>query len=180
VLVVVNGAPGVGKSTLADRWAGEHALALVIDIDALRRQLGQWDTSEESKQIARDLSVALAREHLRVGYDVIVPQYVGRRDFVERLRGVAEDADVPFVEVVLTDDSDAIVERFRRRRAELSRLGVRHPEADLEDDAIAAVVGAANDGLRRDALTHGLAVIDTGIGIEASYRALCDAVSIDQ
>ena len=42
VLLLINGAPGVGKSTLAQRYAEEHPLALVIDIDAIRAQLGQW------------------------------------------------------------------------------------------------------------------------------------------
>lgn len=180
MLVVLNGAPGVGKSALADRYGDEHAHALVIDIDDLRRHLGQWETNEASRQIARDLAVALARDHLRGGYDVIVPQYLGRRDFVERLRLVAEDVDARFVEVILSDESGAIIERFRRRRTEFSTLGIRHPEADLSDDAVAAAVQAANDALRADALAHGLALIQVGAGVEAAYRALCDAISVNE
>ncbi|MGO9874547.1 MAG: AAA family ATPase [Acidimicrobiia bacterium] len=177
MLIVLNGAPGVGKSALADRYGDDHALALVIDIDVLRQHLGQWEKTEASRDIARDLAVALARNHLGRGYDVIVPQYFGRRNFVERLRLIAEEVSVQFVEVILSDDTDSIVARFRRRRAEFSSLGVRHPEADLSDEAVAAAVRAANDGLRRDALTHHVAMIETAAGIDAAYRALCGAIS---
>jgi predicted kinase len=177
VLLVLNGAPGVGKSALARRYAEEHALALVIDIDDLRRTLGQWEEIEASRSVARDLAIALARAHLGAGYDVIVPQYLGRREFVERLRVVAEAADARFLEVTLSDDADTIVERFRDRRRELSALGIRHPEADLSEADVAATLGAATDDLRRDALIRGEALIHMGAGIDACYRALCDAIS---
>jgi predicted kinase len=177
VLVVLNGAPGVGKSVLAERYAADHLLALVIEIDDLRRHLGQWETTEASKQVARDLAVALAREHLLQRHDVIVPQFFGRRDFVEQLRNVAEESDTRFVEVILTDDPDAIIERFRRRRSEFVALGVRHPEADLTDDAVAATVRGADETLRRDARTHAVPLIETAGGIERAYRALCGVIS---
>src|SRR5262245_38263690 len=76
VLLLLNGAPGVGKSALADRYARQHALALVVDVDELRRQLGQWETTGESKSVARALAAALAADHLARGSHVVVPQYL--------------------------------------------------------------------------------------------------------
>jgi len=178
VLLLVNGAPGVGKSALADRYARDHALALVIDIDELRARLGQWEDVEASKVIARDLAVALVRDHLARGHDVIVPQLVGRREFVDRLRAVAADAGTRFVEVVLTDDDDAVIERFRTRRDRLVARGERHPEADLRDRDVADAIRRANAQLCADAAARGVAVIRTG-GLEASYHALCDALEPD-
>jgi predicted kinase len=177
VLVLVNGAPGVGKSALADRYARDHALALVIDIDELRVRLGQWETVDVSKAIARDLAVALARDHLARGYDVVVPQYVGRREFADRLRGVAADAGTRFMEVIVTADDDAVVERFRARRVELAAAGARHPEADLDDDEVAAAIRAAASALGGVAAAQGVPLLDATAGVEATYHALCGVIA---
>lgn len=172
VLLVVNGAPGVGKSALAERYARDHALALIIDIDDLRRHLGQWEDIDASKLVARDLAIALIADHLARGGDVVVPQFFGRREFVDRLRGLVDDAGASFVEVLLVDDDEAVVGRFRARRAELLARGIRHPEADIGDDDVAAKIRAASAGLHRDAAALGLPVIPMGSGVEPAYAAL--------
>ncbi|MEO6469836.1 MAG: AAA family ATPase [Acidimicrobiia bacterium] len=61
MLLLINGEPGVGKSTFGRLHSRVHPLSLVIDIDAIRMQLGRWEEHTESRQIARDLAVALAR-----------------------------------------------------------------------------------------------------------------------
>jgi predicted kinase len=176
VLLLLNGAPGVGKSALAERYARDHALTLVVDIDELRTHLGRWEETDSSKSVARLLAAALVREHLGRGHDVVMPQYVGRREFVEQLRSVAAGAGTEFVEVVLTDDDDAVIERFRARRAALTAAGIRHPERDLADDALVDTIRAASAGLRRDAAAYGLPEMAMGSGVERSYEALLACV----
>jgi len=176
VLVVLNGPPAVGKTTLARRYSDDHPLALVVDVDHLRSQLGQWQTVEESKVVARDLAAALVREHLGAGFDVLVPQYLGRPEFLRRLEQVATDADTVFVEIVLTDDTERITERFRARRAELATTGAAHPEADLADDAVEDSLRASNAQLLHDAAARGARVISVAGGPEAAYRSLRDAL----
>jgi predicted kinase len=177
VLLLINGAPGVGKSTLAHRYADEHPLALIIDIDSIRTRLGQWAKFEQSRPVARDLALALARAHLLNGHDVIVPQYLGRPEYRERLRLLARETDVPFVEVLLTDDADRITRRFRTRRAEYASTGAEHPEGDLSDEAVATEVSVANDGLLRDATGRGVLVISATGGTDESYLALCEGLA---
>ena len=155
MLLVLNGAPGVGKSTLAQRYADEHPLTLVVDVDELRRRLGGWEDVDASKAVARDLAVALAGAHLAGGRDVVVPQYVGGPEFLDRLRSVAADAHTPFVEIVLADTDERIVDRFLRRRAEHVRAGTRHPEADLPDAMVATALPQANAALVREASPRG-------------------------
>jgi predicted kinase len=176
VLLVLNGAPGVGKSALAERYARDHALTLVVEIDDLRRRLGHWETTDATKAVARALALALVADHLGRGSDVVVPQFLGRREFADRLRAVAEEAGARFVEVVLIDEDDAVIARFRGRRAELAASGRRHPEADLPDDQVAPTIRAADAGLRRDAAAHDLPLIPMGSGIDAAYTALLACV----
>ena len=177
VLLVINGAPGVGKSTLGRLYSGVHPLSLVIDIDSIRMQLGRWEELDQSRLIARDLAVALARAHLRSGHVVIVPQFIGRPEFVERLRLVSTESGVRFVEVVLTDDSDSVAQRFRLRRNESNISGGQHPESDLADDAIASEIAAANDQLLRDAASRGAFVLSGSGTPEESCRSLQDLLT---
>lgn len=171
---MINGAPGVGKSTLARRYADEHPLSLVIDIDAIRMQLGGWAELEESRSVARDLAVALANAHLQSGHTVIVPQYIGRPELVERLRQVADGNGTRFVEVILTDDTADIVRRFRERRAEHDRSGATHPESELSEDAIASEIATADAQLRRDAALVISAAGGPAASLESLHRALAE------
>lgn len=41
-LVLINGAPGAGKSTLAQALAQDRPMTLALDIDALKHSLGCW------------------------------------------------------------------------------------------------------------------------------------------
>lgn len=169
---MINGAPGVGKSTLARRFADEHALALIIDVDDIRSHLGRWNEVEESKVVARDLAIAMARDHLARGHDVIVPQYLARPEFREHLRELADEVGAAFVETVLTDDAHAVIERFMVRRREYASTGTAHPEAELGNDVLATEVPQAIEQLRRDAADRGVPTISGRDGLEVAYAEL--------
>jgi predicted kinase len=115
-LILLNGAPGIGKSTLARRYVDDHPLALCLDIDSVRAMLGRWlEQPIQSGLAARALAIEMARTHLRTGHDVIVAQYLGRIDFVEQLDQLARDAGVAFIETALQTDAADAVARFTRR-----------------------------------------------------------------
>jgi predicted kinase len=118
LLLLLNGMPAVGKTTLARRYAADHPLTLVLDIDSVRRMLGRWeDDPAAAGLIARALTVAMAAEHLRGGRDVVVPQYLARPQFLDDLATAARDSGAAFAEVVLTDDRDTLFDRLARRTA---------------------------------------------------------------
>ncbi len=156
-LLLVNGPPGIGKSTVARLLSNARPLSLCLDIDMLRRSLGQWmDHPEQSGALARDLALVAAERHLRTGHDVVVPQFLGRLAFVERLEQLAVVVGTPFSHVVLMDDKRIATSRF---------LG-RHQAEDATDqhrEAAAMAGGEAGFSDMYDALLAVVASRDVAV-----------------
>lgn len=179
-LILLNGAPAVGKSTLACRYAEDHPLALVLDLDRLRRMLGRWRDDPSAAGIRiRSIALAAAREHLAAGYDVVVPQLVGRVEFIERLASVAAESGARFDEVFLLDGVESIVHRF----AERTRAAADPADAEAHE-----LLAGGDDALRDwhtliDRLAaerpHAIAIDSIPGDIESTYRTLHAALGPD-
>ena len=178
-LILLNGAPGLGKSTLARLYANRHPMTFCCDVDVLRSLVGAWGENRgQAGLLARAFAVAGMRAHLLGGHSVIVPQYLGRIDWVLELDHLAHEVAVPFVEVVLVAGDEDAVRRFQvRARAPRTReqavaaagLGSADPEGELRAmGARLAEVVAARPGTRPVPSTEG--------EIEITYRALVQAV----
>lgn len=175
-LVLLNGPPAIGKTTLAARLVADRPLALLLDIDGIRCSMGQWEACEESKSLARLLAVQMARVHLSSGHDVVVPQLLAQLPFIEVLAGVARATGAEFHEVLFTATIEDTLGRFRTRREAMRAGRVAHPQESVEHDAqtIEAIYCELDSiaSLRPNTL-----VIHTTAGQEAeAYEALCSLV----
>lgn len=117
-LVLLNGPPSSGKSTLARRWVLGHPLALNLDIDVVRGLLGAWaETLDESGVAVCRLAIAMATTHLADGHDVIVPQFLAREQFIVELEATARATSARFIEIALIVSRAEILRAFTSRSA---------------------------------------------------------------
>ncbi len=117
-LILINGPPACGKSTMAKMYAAGHPLALVLDIDRVRGCLGRWrEDLPSASRAARAIALAAARAHLHAGHDVVVPQLLARPGFLADLEHAARDAGARFAEIVLLASKDEMLRAFADRAA---------------------------------------------------------------
>lgn len=174
-LIVLNGPPGCGKSTIAQRYADEHPLTLDLDVDRVRALLGSWKQDPYAAGLrARAMGIAAARVHLIAGYDVVVPQFLARPSFLDELAALALETGSKFREVVLLDERDSVVRRFAERTATSADpvhldAAAQVSDGDLERmyDALLALVESR----------PGATVIPAREGaIDETYQAVLDAL----
>lgn len=178
-LVLINAAPGSGKSTLARRFAEDHPLTLVLDIDVIRGLLGRWlDTPAEAGIIARRMALQMASVHVADGRDVVVPQFLGRIDFIEQLEHLCRATNIEFIETALVSSPDDAIRRFMRRsqnpeddtHRDAAALQQRHGG----DEAITGMYQAMLDTLSQRPKTRFVETIDGEI--DETYRRLLDRI----
>ena len=91
-------------------------MALDLDIDLIRGQLGAWlDSPDDAGVAARRLAIAMAATHLAGGYDVVVPQFLAREEFIHELADTALHVGATFVEIGLVVGRAEVLEAFVSR-----------------------------------------------------------------
>lgn len=122
-LIHLNGPSGVGKSTIAARYATEHPKTLNLDADEIVRLVGGWrEDFFGTVDLVRPLAITMAKHHLSTGHDVVMPQLVTDRGqracFAEAAAAVGAD----YLEFVLLAPPETTIGRFRRREHSIDHV----------------------------------------------------------
>jgi len=115
-LIILNGPLGIGKSTLANRFAEEYPLTLRLDIDDMRTYISHWrEQAEQSAVSSKQMALAMTKVHLLLGHSVVIPQIVRKTEFFEQFEEVAHETGADFFEVLLLTDKEEAIRRFKER-----------------------------------------------------------------
>ena len=106
-LIHLNGPPGIGKSTIARRYAADHPGVLNLDVDRLRSFIGGVGFLEAG-EIVRPLGAALMTTHLAGGRDVVYPQLASDPAEVAGVERATRDGGGEYVGIVLMADQDVV------------------------------------------------------------------------
>jgi predicted kinase len=172
-LILLNGPPACGKSTLAALYTEDHPLALGLDIDRLRAMIGGWRADPAGAgPLARAMALAAARAHLTAGHDVVVPQMLGRPEFRAQLEQLARDVGADFREVFLFPDERGAVRQYRERARSVA--GAARPDLAVSTELTEADLTRTYRWLVAVAAARPSAVVlrtQTG-QVAAAYQAL--------
>lgn len=138
-LIHLNGLSRVGKSTMARRYATEHAGVLDLDVDVLVGLVGGWREDFPSAfAVAREHAKLLGVSHLAQGHDVVLPQLITTFDPRPWADDIAAAAGADYVEVALLAGSEVARDR----------VAGKHPEHEVDAHIQRAIT--ASDGVLLD------------------------------
>jgi predicted kinase len=174
-LIHLNGAPGVGKSTIAERYVAEHPGVLNCDVDRLRCFVGGWRGDfETTGSIIRPVAQAMIRAHLGTGHDVVLPQMLACESERARFEAVALEAGHAYVQVLLQAPPGEARTRFYDRPDDALHRVIRDV---VDGDGGGPVIDDYECRLSRSAAANPEAIrVDAGAGIEGTYARVLAAL----
>lgn len=155
-------------------YVEDHPLALNLDIDRVRGLIGQWRADpERSGLLARAIALAAARAHLAAGHDVVVPQFLGRLQFIEQAEELADEVGAEFHEVVLLGSREEVLRRFVERSRAAAHPAHVEAQEMLDRDGGLEELSAMYDRLVAVVASRpGAKVVPTEDGqVHRAYRA---------
>jgi predicted kinase len=112
-LIILNGPPGVGKSTVAMRLQKELQSSVLVDIDELRRTTmpDYRERREESLRLAYEIAANTIGDNLKSGHDVIIDKAISDEDTIESFIEIGKKHAAEVYEFLLFADKDTVQKR---------------------------------------------------------------------
>jgi thymidylate kinase len=115
-LIFLNGFAASGKTTLTSLYLKEHKFALGAEVDVLIAMLGQWkENMADARLQAYKLMDEMVKNHLRSGYDVVLPVLLTDAAQALRYEDIAQDTEADFYELYLEMDKEEALRRLFER-----------------------------------------------------------------
>ena len=113
----MNGPAGVGKTTIAERLHKEMPMAFLVDIEAQRKFINDYqEYPKESMDAAFSVSMAIVGEYLKTGNDVIVEQMIWNiNDYLDRLVKLGKESGAEVYEFILNASKETVMDRISKR-----------------------------------------------------------------
>lgn len=174
-LIHLNGAPGVGKSTLAERYVADRPGVLNCDVDRLRCFIGGWEEDFAGVgAIVRPVVLAMIAAHLSGGRDVMFPQMLASEDERARFRAVAVDAGHDYVHVLLQAPPGEARGRFYGRTDDPLNVVIKQV---VEHDGGGRQIDDLEHLLAEAAAAGDVVRLDAGGDADRTYAALLGVLS---
>jgi predicted kinase len=170
VLLHLNGAPGVGKSTIAERLVASRPGWLNCDIDILRTLIGGWKDAfaaagAQIRPVAREMMAA----QLATGRGVVLPQLIMQDRELAQFKSLATVCGVPYVHVYIDAPDSELAMRWQRRNA-------GSPWA-ATSQRILRELGGTDAVLVAGGLARELAVVDRAVFVRSDRGRIDEAVA---
>ena len=116
-LIILNGPPGVGKSTVAKKLHDEMPMSLLIEGDEWRRQISHWkEHREASHDLVYAIKIAAADAAFKMGSTVIIDKAVfGSDSTLDALLESAKGNGAAAYEFILNANEETILARTDAR-----------------------------------------------------------------
>jgi len=170
VLLHLNGAPGVGKSTIAERLVASRPGWLNCDIDILRTLIGGWRedfaaAGAHIRPVAREMMAA----QLATGRGVVLPQLIIQDRELAQFKSLATVCGVPYVHVYVDAPDQELAMRWQRRND-------GSPWA-ATSQRILRELGGTDAVLVAGGLSRELAVVDRAVFVRSDKGRVDEAVA---